>query len=51
MFSPVELDVMKAFKQGFDPDGVLNPGKVFPGAKGCGEIQGVNQRLALAAML
>jgi glycolate oxidase len=51
MFSPVELDVMKFFKSGLDPDGVLNPGKMFPGAKGCGEIQGVNQRLALAAML
>jgi glycolate oxidase len=51
MFTPVEIDVMKELKAAFDPDGVLNPGKIFPGAKGCGEIQGVNRRLALAAML
>ncbi len=51
MFTPVEIDVMKAFKAAFDPTGVLNPGKIFPGAKGCGEIQGVNRSLALAAML
>lgn len=51
MFTRVELDVMKRLKAGFDPEGRLNPGKLFPGAKGCGEIQGVNARLALAAML
>jgi glycolate oxidase len=51
MFTPVEIGVMKDLKGAFDPDGVLNPGKIFPGAKGCGEIQGVNGRLALAAML
>jgi glycolate oxidase len=51
MFSPVEIEVMTALKRAFDPEGRLNPGKIFPGAKGCGEIQGVNQRLALAAML
>jgi glycolate oxidase len=51
MFSSVELDVMKLLKGQFDPDGALNPGKLFPGAKGCGEIQGGTARLALAAML
>jgi glycolate oxidase len=51
MFTPVEIDVMKELKAAFDPDGAINPGKIFPGAKGCGEIQGVNRRLALAAML
>jgi glycolate oxidase len=51
MFSPVELDVMKALKASFDPEARLNPGKLFPGAKGCGEIQGGNPRLALAAMI
>ena len=51
MFTPVEIDVMKSLKSAFDPEGALNPGKMFPGAKGCGEIQGVNRRLALAAMV
>lgn len=27
--SPVEIDLMKSIKQIFDPDGILNPGKVF----------------------
>jgi glycolate oxidase len=51
MFSPVEIDVMTRLKMAFDPDGYLNPGKMFPGAKGCGEIRQVDRRLALAAML
>ncbi len=51
MFTPVEIDVMRELKAAFDPQGILNPGKIFPGAKGCGEIQGVDRRLALAAMV
>lgn len=51
MFTPVEIDVMKELKAAFDPEGALNPGKIFPGAKGCGEIQAVDRRLALAAMV
>ncbi len=49
MFSPAELDVMKRLKAAFDPNARLNPGKVFPGSKGCGEIQGIEWRLAAAA--
>ena len=27
---PVEIDLMKRIKKVFDPNGVLNPGKIFP---------------------
>ncbi len=30
VFSEVELQLMKAIKQVFDPKGILNPGKIFP---------------------
>ncbi|MBU6451584.1 MAG: FAD-binding protein [Cyanobacteria bacterium REEB67] len=32
-----ELELMGRVKQCFDPAGLLNPGKVFPQLKGCGE--------------
>jgi glycolate oxidase len=38
LFSPADLDVMKRVRDAFNPLGLLNPGKIFPGGKGCGEI-------------
>lgn len=29
-FNPVQLQLMKSIKQIFDPNGILNPGKIFP---------------------
>jgi glycolate oxidase len=31
-FSPIEIELMKQIKRVFDPNGILNPGKLFPGA-------------------
>ncbi len=38
-FKPESLDMMRGFKNLFDPDGRLNPGKVLPTGKGCLEIR------------
>ncbi|HVB99377.1 MAG TPA: FAD-linked oxidase C-terminal domain-containing protein [Candidatus Dormibacteraeota bacterium] len=39
LFSPADLDVMKRVRSSFNPAGLLNPGKIFPGGKSCGEIR------------
>jgi glycolate oxidase len=38
LFSEADLDLMKRVRATFNPDGLLNPGKIFPTSKGCGEI-------------
>jgi glycolate oxidase len=38
-FKPDTLDMMRAFKRLFDPEGRLNPGKMLPTGKGCLEIR------------
>lgn len=38
-FSPGALDLMGAFKQLFDPECRLNPGKLLPTGRGCMEIR------------
>jgi len=38
MFSEAELDFMKRVREAYNPGGLLNPEKIFPVSKGCGEI-------------
>ncbi len=38
MFSETDLDVQMRVKCAFDPEQLLNPGKVFPKLKRCGEV-------------
>jgi glycolate oxidase len=40
MFSDEDLDTMQLVRCAFDPDGVANPGKVFPTPRLCGEVPG-----------
>jgi glycolate oxidase len=38
-FSPDSIDLMSRLKRVFDPEGRLNPGKLYPAVKGCLEIR------------
>lgn len=38
-FSPADLALMQRIRDGFNPEGLLNPLKLFPSTKGCGEIR------------
>jgi FAD/FMN-containing dehydrogenase len=37
VFSEVDLEAMKRLRAAFDPDGVCNPGKLFPSTRFCAE--------------
>jgi glycolate oxidase len=39
MFTPDDLALMQRVRAAFNPSGLLNPGKVLPVGKGCGEIR------------
>jgi glycolate oxidase len=39
LFSDESLNMMRSLKMAFDPDGILNPGKVLPTGRGCLEIR------------
>ncbi|HUI41565.1 MAG TPA: FAD-linked oxidase C-terminal domain-containing protein [Terriglobia bacterium] len=39
IFSEGDLDLMRRIKAVFNPEGLLNPGKVFPSGKMCGELR------------
>ncbi|MGH9704568.1 MAG: FAD-binding oxidoreductase [Candidatus Acidiferrales bacterium] len=38
LFGEDELNLMRRMRDAFNPHGLLNPGKIFPTGKGCGEI-------------
>ena len=40
MFSADDLDVMQLVRRAFDPQGICNPGKIFPMPRLCGEVPG-----------
>lgn len=48
LFSEADLDLMKRVRGVFNPAGLLNPGKIFPTSKGCGEIYVRSQPAAAA---
>ena len=39
IFTPDDLALMERVRAAFNPDGRLNPGKVLPMGKACGEIR------------
>ena len=39
MFTPAELDVLERLRAAFDPDGLANPGKMFPTPTGTPETE------------
>ncbi|MFE4668692.1 FAD-linked oxidase C-terminal domain-containing protein [Streptomyces sp. NPDC056716] len=41
-FTPADLDTMQLLRCAFDPDGIANPGKIFPTPRLCGERPGVH---------
>jgi glycolate oxidase len=40
MFNEIDLDVMQLVRCAFDPEGICNPGKIFPTPRLCGERPG-----------
>jgi len=39
LFSDADFDLMRRVHDAFNPACLLNPGKIFPLSKGCGEIR------------
>ena len=37
VFEEADLDAMRSLRAAFDPDGVCNPGKIFPSTRFCVE--------------
>ncbi len=49
LFSDADFDLMRRVHDACNPDSSLNPGKIFPLSKGCGEIRVRKQAEALPA--
>ncbi|MFQ5840358.1 MAG: FAD-linked oxidase C-terminal domain-containing protein [Candidatus Methylomirabilales bacterium] len=47
MFTEDDLDAMRKVKCVFNPDGLMNPGKIFPTNKSCVEVGGGSRRRRL----
>lgn len=47
MFAPADLEWMQKVRDVFNPDGLCNPGKIFPTGKGCVEVGVRHRRVAL----
>jgi glycolate oxidase len=41
VFTDVDLDAQARIREAFDPDGVMNPGKVLPAGSRCFDASGV----------
>ena len=48
VFAPEDLEAMQRARAAFDPDGVMNPGKIFPGGDVCAAIPTERMKRALA---
>ena len=48
VYGPEDLEAMQRARSAFDPDGVMNPGKVFPGGDACAAIPTERMKRALA---
>jgi glycolate oxidase len=41
MFTEADLRNMRRLRDGLNPEGLLNPGKIFPNGSRCGELRGI----------
>jgi len=48
VYGPEDLEAMQRARSAFDPDGVMNPGKIFPGGDTCAAIPTERIKRALA---
>ncbi|MEB3199959.1 MAG: FAD-linked oxidase C-terminal domain-containing protein [Synechococcaceae cyanobacterium] len=48
MYGPDDLETMQRVRRAFDPDGLANPGKLFPTPRSCGESARQGERLVAA---